>query len=128
MRHNRHLIVTDALALDARGSESTRRVCSAQKSRERWKRDRRLFADQMDCVAFTLITDELDQLRIDPDLLPHGDGPRFCVSPGIVHSDLYFQIAEVRAAETLGHFRGVGHRAAVDIQPTIIAESGGLNE
>jgi hypothetical protein len=46
----------------------------------------------------------------------------------IVHGDLDFQIAEVRAAETLGHLRAAGQRAAVDIQPTIIAESGGLNE
>jgi hypothetical protein len=38
------------------GSELT--CCSALKSRKRWKRDRRLFADQMYCVAFTLIADE----------------------------------------------------------------------
>src|ERR1700733_12277025 len=87
---------------------------------------RTLLAHQMRVGFFVFVADELDQLRIEQDALLHLDGPRLGVSLRIFHGDVHFEMPETNASEPLRHFSRVGQWAALDIQPYVVAEAGGL--
>jgi hypothetical protein len=60
-------------------------------------------------------------------VLVYRDGPGLGVGFGVVDGDLDIQVPEVGAAVALGDLAGVGQRAALDVQPSQIAESSGLD-
>ncbi len=78
-------------------------------------------------VPFVFLADELDQLRIQHDALMHGDGPWLGVSLGIVKSDFNYQVSVVGPAEALNQFDGLSQWAALDVEPSQIAEARGFH-
>ena len=48
---------------------------------------------------FVFLANELDQFRIQHDMLAHGDGPRLGVGFGVVDGDIDFQMPEVRTGK-----------------------------
>src|SRR5690349_23585321 len=75
-----------------------------------------------------LVADELDQLLIDGELLTHAHGERFRVSLRIVDGDVDLEVTEVGTTPALDELAFVGQRAAVDVEPTVVAEPGGLDD
>ena len=75
-----------------------------------------------------LLADELDDLLIGHEHLVVPDRPRLGVGLGIVHGDVDLHPPVAHAAEPLGHLRLLGHRRAVDVEPSVIAESVALDD
>ena len=89
--------------------------------------DKPLLANHVRPGPVVFRADELDQLRVRHNPLVHFDGERLGVRLRIFDRDLDFQAAVIHAPETLGQFSSVGQRAAIDIEPHVVAETGSLH-
>src|SRR5262245_42014079 len=74
-----------------------------------------------------IFTDKFNQLRVRHDALIDFNRPRFRVCLWIVDRDLDFETSIVGAPKTLGHFSGIGHRTAANIEPLPVVESCSLD-
>ena len=72
---------------------------------------------------FVLQADFVDQIGVDHDALPQGDGPWLGVGPGIIHGDPYFEVSEVRPPDFFPHLGVFGHHTSVPIDPRVVAQS-----
>src|SRR5581483_704052 len=72
-------------------------------------------------VAF--FADEFHEIGVGHELMVYAYGERLGVGFGIFYGDVDLHQAELGPAPALGHFAGVGERAALDVQPHIVAET-----
>src|SRR5262245_52767573 len=80
------------------------------------------------CVDVVFRADELDELVVRHQPLWELHRPRTRVRLGVVDGDVDLERAVVHAPETLGHPSCVGERAAVDVEPSAVAEPTGFDD
>src|SRR5688572_12586152 len=75
-----------------------------------------------------LVADELDELGVGEQPLIHANRERLRVSRWIINGYVDLQGTEIRPAEALGHLRATRHRAALHVEPDVVAEANRLDD
>jgi hypothetical protein len=75
-----------------------------------------------------LVTDELDQFRVEKNALIHTNGPRSRVGFRIVNGDVDLERPVIRPSKTLGQRCGIGERVADDVEPAAVLEPGRFDD
>jgi hypothetical protein len=76
-----------------------------------------------------VVAEEFDQLRVGLQDERGAEGPGFRVRFRIVDGDLQIHVADVEAAESLDHSKGIAVRVGFErIEPPVVLESGGLDD
>src|SRR5262245_48100639 len=76
---------------------------------------------------FVLMADELDELLSGVQLLVYADGEVVCVRRWIFDSYIDVQGAVIKALEALRELAGAGERAALNVEPHVVAKSHGFD-
>ena len=88
---------------------------------------RALLSNEVSGVTFIFVANKFHQFRVRHDSIGDGNGPGFCVRLRLLNSDVDKQSTVVRPIESFGHFRRVGQRATLDVEPDIVPEAGSLH-
>src|SRR5688572_5991644 len=75
-----------------------------------------------------LVADELDELGVREEALVHADREWFLVSRWIFDGYVDLQCAVTRPAEALRHPAAARQRAALHVEPDVVAEPDGLDD
>src|SRR5262252_3548979 len=78
--------------------------------------------------SLVLIANELDQLLIERKLVAHANGERLRVRFRVVDRYVDFEVTVVRSPPALGHLALRRHRAALDVEPHVVAEADSLDD
>src|SRR5688572_13457810 len=75
-----------------------------------------------------LVADELDELLIDRQLVAHADRERLRVGLRVVDGHVDLEVAVVGTPPAFDELAFLRQRAAVDVEPAVVAKAGGFDD
>ena len=87
-----------------------------------------LLADQVGRVSLVVEAVIIQKLGVEHDELMECDGPRVRVRFGVIDGEFDLETSVVDSPEPLGDLRGIGHGAALAVEPGSVAEADGVGD